>query len=183
MLPLSVGQQSLWTLYRIAPDSAAYNDADALAFTPPPDEPALRAALRDLLSRHDLLRSRFHDGAGEAVRGVGEPDLAELEVRDVPGGDDDPRTALRAAVRAVAAEPLDLARRGPLRAVLLRRSADAVLVLVCHHIAGDATSQRILWRDLLELYRARPEWRRAPGASCGHGRRRHSAGPPRRRTS
>ncbi|WP_165975324.1 condensation domain-containing protein [Actinomadura rubrisoli] len=154
MLALSVGQESLWTLYRVAPDSAAYNDADGLAFRPAPDEAALRAALRDLASRHDLLRSRFHDGPGHAVREVRDPGLVDLEVRDVPGGGD-PRTALRRSVRAIAAEPLDLEGRGPLRAVLLRRPADAVLVLVCHHIAGDATSQRIIWRDLLEFYRAR----------------------------
>ncbi|HEU5023984.1 MAG TPA: condensation domain-containing protein [Spirillospora sp.] len=172
MPALSVGQRSLWTLYRLAPESAAYNDADGLAFAPPPDEAALRAALRDLVSRHDLLRSVFRDtgdgtghgtgseagpdaGPGTVVREVRDPGLVELEVRDVPGGGDDPRAALRTEVRAVAAEPLDLAGRGPLRAVLLRRPSDAVLVLVCHHIAGDATSQRIIWRDLLELYRAR----------------------------
>ena len=155
MLPLSVGQETLWTLYRLAPDSPAYNDVTAVAFSPAPDVAGLRGALHDLLVRHDLLRSRFSDGSWGAGRQIADAGLAELEVRDIPSdGTGDVRTALWSDVRSIGVQPLDLGC-GPLRAVLLRRPADAVLVLVCHHIAGDATSQRIIWRDLLEYYQCR----------------------------
>jgi Condensation domain len=155
VLALSVGQEALWTIYRLAPASAAYNDAEAVVFRPAPDVTALRRALRDLAVRHDLLRSRFREEAGVPAREVCSPDLVELEVTELPGGGGDPRPDLRAAAIALAARPLAITEQGPLRAVLVRRGADAMLVLACHHIASDATSSWLLWRDLLEFYRAR----------------------------
>jgi hypothetical protein len=156
VLPLSVGQESLWTIYRLAPGSAAYNDGEAVVFRPSPDRAALRGALRDLAARHDQLRSVFTDASGTPGREVRDPDLIELETLDLPGpGSPDPRPELRAAAIGLAAQPLAISDRGPLRAVLVRRGDAAALVLVCHHIAVDATSHWLIWRDLLELYRAR----------------------------
>ena len=148
--PLSVGQQSLWLLYRLEPGSPAYNDAGAGRLTPGPDVAALAQAVHHLGQRHEMLRSRFIEIDGIPTR-IEEQSGTVLEVRRVGGMDE--ATLLR-AVNALARQPFDLERTGPLRIVLLQRESDAVLVVVNHHIATDAASQWIMWRDLLDSYAA-----------------------------
>src|SRR5690606_20238629 len=64
-LPLSLPQQRLWFLNRFAPESSAYNIAFALRVDGPLHLDALRAALVDLVERHEVLRTVFpEDGAG-----------------------------------------------------------------------------------------------------------------------
>lgn len=149
--PVSAGQHALWMLHRLAPDSAAYNDAGAARFTPSPDIPALRAAVEIVTTRHDLLRSRFVDDDGLPARVI-DPDGPGLAVVDV--GDIDDR-ALCAMVGAAANEPYELAGGGTARFRLFRRGdRDAVLLCGNHHIASDAASQFVLWRDLLTVHGA-----------------------------
>lgn len=148
--PISVGQQALWTLHRLAPDSAAYNDAGAARFAGPVDVPALAGAVQFVEQRHDLLRSRFVDDDGWPVRVV-DPAGPGLDVTEVGPVDD---ATLIDLVAAGAVEPYDLAA-GTARFRLFRRAAgDAVLLSGNHHIASDAASQFVLWRDLLSAYRA-----------------------------
>ncbi|MDT0323918.1 condensation domain-containing protein, partial [Streptomyces millisiae] len=67
-----------------------------------------------------------------------------------------------------AREPFDLVSDIPLRARLFTSAADEhVLLLVAHHIAGDAWSERLLLRDLSTAYAARhaggaPRWEPLP---------------------
>lgn len=155
-LPISVGQHALWMLHRLAPGSAAYNDAGAARFIPEPSVSALAEAVEVVTERHDLLRSRFVEDDGVPVRLV-DATGPGLRVDDV--GDIDDRQ-LADLVATVAGQPYDLAR-GTARFRLLRRDAgDAVLVCGNHHIASDAASQFVLWRDLLVAYQARSAGRR-----------------------
>ncbi|MGD1225758.1 MULTISPECIES: condensation domain-containing protein [Streptomyces] len=151
-LPLSVGQEGLWLLQRLAPDSATYNLAGGARMTPAPDPEILGRAVRALTDRHPMLRSRYTETDGQpcrVVEAVGA--LGELTVREVPDATDEELDAL---VRAEVRRPFRLDTEGPFRAVLLRRRDDAVALVVTHHIATDAFSQWLLWRDLLQAYEA-----------------------------
>ena len=53
VLPLSFAQQRLWFLDQLAPESAAYNVADAYRVRGRLDVGALSAALSDLVVRHE----------------------------------------------------------------------------------------------------------------------------------
>ncbi|MEE6263986.1 condensation domain-containing protein [Plantactinospora sonchi] len=144
---LSMGQEALWFLYRMAPESAAYNVVLAVRIRTAVDPARLDRALTAVAERHDVLRSTIVDQAGPPVRRIGPADRVRLAVRSTPAEE------FVAVARAVAAEPFRLEREVPLRAVLLRAEADdAVLVLVTHHIASDATSQWLLARDLFRAY-------------------------------
>ena len=148
---LSVGQESLWLLYRLAPDSAAYNDVGAVLFAPVPDLPALTRAVAAVADRHEQLRSRFVEVGDRPVRVPMPPGSARLELRDVPGVSDGELADLAAREGQ---RPFELATAGPFRALLLRRETDAALVLCAHHIATDAYSVHLIWRDLAEAYLA-----------------------------
>ncbi len=147
---LSIGQQSLWVLHQLSPEASAYNDAGAGLISPPPVVSTLRRAVEAVQQRHEMLRSVFTEQDGVPVRLVRDRG-AELQVIDASGMGE---ARVRAAAREAALRPFDLAGSGAVRFVLFTRQDDAVLVIGNHHIATDATSQWLIWRDLLHAYRS-----------------------------
>ncbi|HVQ95878.1 MAG TPA: amino acid adenylation domain-containing protein, partial [Mycobacteriales bacterium] len=167
-LALSSGQQQMWFLNRLAPDSPEYLVPLALRLHGPLDRAALRAAWERMLHRHEILRTRYELGAGgEPVQLIDEPAPAELPVLDLTDLAAGPAGATGTAeaaeqvearlveqVEAAATMPFDLAREWPVRARLLRLADDDhVLVVVFHHIACDAWSARVFVAELSALYR------------------------------
>ncbi|GGJ02573.1 dimodular nonribosomal peptide synthase [Saccharopolyspora subtropica] len=157
-VPLSFGQQRLWFLNRLEGPSATYNLPLVLRMTGELDVAALRAAIGDVVRRHESLRTVFPDELGEPRQEVLDtaPELAVHQVSDVD-----------AAVAQEAARGFDLARELPLRTVLFEAGDEHVLLVLLHHIAADEWSIRPLVRDLSTAYAARlagtaPDWADLP---------------------
>ncbi|MFD7659194.1 amino acid adenylation domain-containing protein, partial [Actinosynnema sp. NPDC059797] len=156
-LPLSHAQQRLWVLDQVHRGSTAYNSPWALRLRGALDVPALRAALTDVVDRHESLRTTFPEIDGAPVQRVldAAPDLVVTAVA---------ADEVDAAVAAASAHAFDLAAEPPLRAHLLAVAPEEhVLVLVLHHIASDGWSKGPLLRDLAAAYTARvsgasPDW-------------------------
>ncbi|HEY4426357.1 MAG TPA: amino acid adenylation domain-containing protein, partial [Pyrinomonadaceae bacterium] len=149
--PLSYGQQSLWFLQQLAPESVAYNIASAIKIKTKADVAALRSAFQSLVDRHAALRTTFSAVHGKAVQHVYEHATVSFETVDASLWDDG---ALAERLRAEAHRPFDL-EHGPLLRALLFSLADEeqVLLVVAHHIVIDFWSLAILMRELGELYR------------------------------
>ncbi|MGA4838434.1 amino acid adenylation domain-containing protein [Streptomyces sp. G45] len=156
-VPLSFAQQRLWFIDRFEGPSATYNTPFPLRLRGALDTGALAAAVRDVVVRHESLRTVFaEDDTGTPYQRV----LPAAEVRlDVPV-EDVPADGVRAAIAAFSAHRFDLAREIPVRAVLLRvADDDHVLALMTHHIASDGSSMTPLFRDLTTAYAARRDGR------------------------
>ncbi|MFJ9041499.1 amino acid adenylation domain-containing protein [Streptomyces sp. NPDC102406] len=156
MIPLSFAQRRLWFMDRFEGPSPTYNGAFALRLTGELDVPALRAALCDLVERHEALRTVIVEGDDgvphQQVIALGERPF-ELGLVEVAGEEE-----RAAAVDAVATEVFDLAADIPLRARLVRSApGEHTLVVVAHHIAVDGESFGPLFRDLTTAYAARRE--------------------------
>lgn len=156
--PLSYGQRQLWFLHQLGGADPTYNIPLELRMRGRVDGAALRAALADLLARHEVLRAVVDD------RDPDEPALRVLAAAEVdPGprrhlvGSDD----LDAAVSAAARHDFDLTVEPPLWTELFEVDGgrESVLLLVLHHIAGDEWSLRPLVDDLAAAYEARRQGR------------------------
>ncbi|HEY1569876.1 MAG TPA: amino acid adenylation domain-containing protein, partial [Pseudonocardiaceae bacterium] len=160
-MPLSPAQARLWFLTRTR-SADAYAAPMARRLRGPLDVTALRAAIGDLVDRHETLRTRFPERDGEPHQWVEPAGLSALSV--VPCTEDD----LPELLDAEATRPFDLAAEVPFRAVLFAvASDDHVLLLVLHHIATDGWSSGPLLRDLSTAYTARrdgaaPDWAPLP---------------------
>ncbi|PAZ13584.1 non-ribosomal peptide synthetase, partial [Streptomyces sp. SA15] len=165
-LPLTAAQRRMWALHRMQGPGATYNLPCAFRLTGAPDRHALEEALRDVVRRHGILRTRYPETDGEPVQEVLPPHAADRLALVTRATAED---TLPADLTRAARIPFDLAADLPLRATLfeLPPALDGrpvhVLLLVLHHIAGDGWSLRPLLRDLGHAYTARrlghtPQW-------------------------
>ncbi|MEU0179538.1 amino acid adenylation domain-containing protein, partial [Streptomyces massasporeus] len=163
-IPLSPAQRRLWFLNRFEGPNASYNLPLALRLTGELDPAVLRAALGDVVARHESLRTVFPEVDGRPCQSVLPADAAApaLPVTDLT------EDTLHGALAEAAAEGFDLTRQTPLRARLFRISgSDHVLLVVVHHIAGDGWSLAPFARDLGIAHDARrsgraPDWAPLP---------------------
>ncbi|MEU3465660.1 amino acid adenylation domain-containing protein [Streptomyces sp. NPDC006733] len=165
VLPLSFAQRRLWFLNRMEAQRPAYNHPVAVRLSGRLDRAALRAALHDVIARHDALRTVFPEVSGEPRQHVvefAEHDTLDLPVRAVDA------ERLPAALVEAARAGFDLATELPLRAALFAVGPDDhVLLLSLHHIVCDGWSMAPLARDLGTAYAARrrgaaPGWTPLP---------------------
>jgi amino acid adenylation domain-containing protein len=154
-LPLSFAQQRLWFLEQLAPGSPLYNMPLAVRTRGGLRLPALAAALREIVRRHEALRTRFPATDGSPVQVVAEEAAFELAQVDLSALAPDGREIeARRLLAGAARRPFDLAMGPLLRALLLRLDEDeAVLFLNLHHIVADGWSIGVLLQELSVLYR------------------------------
>ena len=159
VLPLSYAQLRMWFLAGLEDTGAAYHIPVAVQISGPLDTAALEAALGDVATRHESLRTVFPAPGGVPRQQVLDPAarVLPLTIRRLDPGQ------VAGAVTAAAAAPFDLAGQLPWRAELLVTGpSEAVLVIVVHHIATDGWSMQVLGRDISAAYAARAAGR-APG--------------------
>ncbi|MFC5943070.1 non-ribosomal peptide synthetase [Micromonospora harpali] len=154
--PTSFAQGRLWLLSQLEGERSAYNVLVPLRFRGDLDAAALTDAVTALVARHEVLRTVYRAEAGEPVQVVRPAEVVPVPLTDLSAlTDDDREEALDAAFEDAETRPFDLAEGPVLRARLLRVAADEhVLLLSVHHIAIDAPSTPVLYRDLAALYRA-----------------------------
>ncbi|WP_078326599.1 non-ribosomal peptide synthetase, partial [Mycobacteroides salmoniphilum] len=167
VIPLSFSQRRLWFLDQLHGASPVYNMAVALRLSGQLDLDALGAALSDVVSRHESLRTVFRDEEGVPYQLVLAAESAEFgwEVVDATAWSP---AQLDEAIGVAARHTFDLAAEIPMHAKLFTVSGDEhVLVATVHHIAADGWSVAPLMRDLTVAYAGRcgghaPEWAPLP---------------------
>ncbi|MER7769854.1 condensation domain-containing protein [Kitasatospora sp. NPDC096140] len=157
LFPLSYTQEWVWWNSRLQPASPMYNVAATLRLDGPLDSALLDRVLREIVTRHEILRTGFHVLGRTAVQAAEEPPagplITEHDLRGVPQERREAETL--ALVGQERARPFVLAEGRLLRALLLRTSDDtALLALTTHQIAFDDWSIGVLVREVGELYAA-----------------------------
>ncbi|WP_241788182.1 amino acid adenylation domain-containing protein, partial [Streptomyces sp. PRh5] len=175
MVPLSFAQRRLWFLDRLQGPNSTYNISLSPRLSGRLDVAALRAALGDVVARHESLRTCFSQVDGEPYQRITPADevVVDLPLTTVTAEE------LPTRMERLVHHAFDLAAELPIRAELFAtvsqspaqgENADGdewILCLVMHHIAVDGWSMGPLWRDLSVAYAARcagcaPEWEPLP---------------------
>jgi hypothetical protein len=163
-IPLSFAQKRLWFLHKLEGPNAIYNMGLAQRLEGKLNEAALKAALHDLIVRHETLRTIIPDTADVPGQKILDAETIHLDLNLQEVEEADLASCLDQAAR----HNFNLTCEIPLRVWLFRLAPERhVLLLLLHHIACDGASLAPLWSDLTEAYEARergesPKWTPLP---------------------
>ncbi|HEX4721473.1 MAG TPA: condensation domain-containing protein [Pseudonocardiaceae bacterium] len=121
------------------------------------DSAALRAALLDVVVRHEALRTSIVRDVDQPYQLVHPPQTPELLEYALDDSDQRPRDVLaHLFVNQIESGRCPVDEQPLLRAALGRfDDQDAVLVLYAHHTVSDGWSLQLIVRDLVQFYAAR----------------------------
>ncbi|MDP2225168.1 amino acid adenylation domain-containing protein, partial [Nitrosomonas sp.] len=156
-IPLSFAQERLWFLSQLVPEGAAYSEAGAIELAGKLNIAALELALREIVLRHEILRTTF---VAQENGYVQQMIAAEFDVKikyinlDVLS----PERQLDQITQGISNEvrqPFNLSS-GPLIRFTLFQLSDEKHILLAglHHIIADAWSIRLLIKELSTIYSA-----------------------------
>ncbi len=152
---LSPQQRHLWSLLQ-AGDERQYRAQCAILIEGSINLRILKAVLRDLSDRYEILRTTFNCPHGTKVplQGVNELNAPRIEEYDLSTWDSSRQEAeIEALFQEVGRIPFDLANGPVLRISLLALAADRHILLVnAPSLCMDAASLRILVREISRRY-------------------------------
>ncbi|NBD13886.1 non-ribosomal peptide synthetase, partial [Corallococcus silvisoli] len=153
--PSTEPQREVWTGVQMGPDaSAAFNESMSVRLHGPLDVESLRAALQDLMERHEALRTTFSaDGLTLCVAATTPFPLEVLALDALSSSERDARVGELLAHEVETPLPLET---GPLLRPRLARlgAQEHLLTLTAHHIVCDGWSMAVMLRDLATFYSA-----------------------------
>ena len=148
-VPLSLQQERVWFFEQLSPGNLAYNFQATVSLHGEVNTEALRAALDEIVRRHEILRTAFVTVDGVAMQQPVAGVQAPLRILDVPAERADE------VVAAEVRKPFDLNAPPLARWLLLRHAAgENTFVHVEHHFVHDGWSLSVLLSELSALYQA-----------------------------
>jgi len=152
---LSLAQRRLWVVEQFASASGAYGMPLALRFDGELSVPLLVASLRQLVQRHEVLRTAYvADEEGDPQALISAEVAVDLPLLDLSALDPVEREARVAeAVEQNARTPISLLKAPLLRGQVLRLGpTEHVVLFAMHHIISDGWSMSILSNEMVEVY-------------------------------
>ena len=164
-IPLTHAQQRQWVLAQLDPNNPAYNIPVAVNVDGPLPLVNLEKAFEVLCARHEVLHTRYAVTLEGTPRGKLDPSQT-INVRLVDLSKEDSESqesTLHKLLAEEARKPFDLGTAPLLRVLCVKISQTRhVIMLVMHHMVGDAWSLRILLRELFTLLQENPTSVRLP---------------------
>ncbi|MBT3388620.1 MAG: AMP-binding protein, partial [Desulfobacula sp.] len=149
--PLSRGQEALYFVHELNPQSAAYNIGFAIRILSELDIEAMQKALQALIERHANLRTSFaKQEDGKLIQNVYAYTKVHFEKIDASNWDE---SGLKRKVQKAHEIPFDLSKASFFRAHLFMKSEkDHVLLITIHHTVFDGWSFWMVLGELEKLY-------------------------------
>ena len=148
---LSIGQEALWYVEQLAPDSPAYGLAMCIGVRPRLDQVLIDKSFQYVVARHDSLRTFFPADTSGPIAETATPEEFKLTFVEATAWSE---AEFRRELDNEANSTFDLACAPLIRVHLYRRKDRDVILLHVHHIIADATSVAIVVEQLLEAYLA-----------------------------
>ena len=150
--PLSYGQKALWFLWKLEPNSSAYNLSYSCRISSEINHNFLRETWQIVCDRHPLLHSIFIQGETEPVQKIIYSQKLDFQVVDFSNFSS---SELEQKVKSESQRPFDLENQPVIRLRLFNLSvSEHILLLTIHHIAVDGWSMGILTKEFKLIYKA-----------------------------
>jgi hypothetical protein len=172
LFPASTGQRLMWALERARGSEGALNVVQIFRIRGALDVGLLASCLREVVSRHDALRTTFASEGRHLAQKVSATEHLDLSaaVRTVGLAESaDGLADVGSRVARIRAEEsryrFNLRQEIPIRGRIDRLTAtDHLLTVNCHHVATDGWSSRVLLDDVWGLYAWHEGMRAVPPA-------------------
>ena len=153
-LPVSFAQERLWLLHQLSPENPCYHQPIVFRFIGSLNVPVLEQSIREVLRRHEALRTCFRIIKEQPVQII-HPEvdfsLSILDFTNIPN----PESQIQDCLIKEIQKPFNLSTGLLLRATLVQLSEEEnVLLFTMHHIACDGWSEGVLLKELSLLYEA-----------------------------
>jgi len=154
--PPSFAQQRLWFIDQFEPGNPFYNLPAAVLLKGRLNVVVLELSFKEIVRRHEALRTTFATVDGQPVQVVGEKFNFRLQVLDLQQlAETEREEKVKQLATEEASKPFDLSKGPLLRASLLQLDAEKyVLLLTLHHIIFDCWSIGVFLQELAALYEA-----------------------------
>lgn len=156
IFPLSFAQQRLWFLDRLQQGNNAFNIFQPVRLTGKLDVAALEQSFKEVVKRHEILRTNFALVEGQTSQIIHSSDTFNVSIIDLQQLSPD-----RIEIEAIALAQkesqysFNLAKESLIRVTLLKLSeTEHKLLLTLHHIVADGWSIGVLIREIKALYEA-----------------------------
>ncbi len=148
-LRLSFAQERLWFLSRYETAESLYNVPVALHLQGRLNKNALQASLKEIVARHEVLRTSFPEADGVPIQKIAP--APDLPIPVIETTESEAPELLQRQARL----PFNLATGPVMRATLFQLGPqEHILLVVLHHIACDGWSLGIMLQELTEIYNA-----------------------------
>ncbi|MEH2088955.1 non-ribosomal peptide synthetase [Nostoc sp.] len=148
--PLSYGQEAIWFIYQIDPDSIAYNIFITVKINSYLNIAIVNRVWNKIIEHHPILRTTYTSHEGKPVQQINQKQKFNLEITDASNWNQD---HLKEKIFAITDRPFNLEKDSVLRVNLFTISAkEHILLLTMHHIAGDMWSFDLLLSEFQALY-------------------------------
>ncbi len=150
--PLSANEKALWFMYRMNPNSSAYNMAYAVKLSAGTHGEAVNAAFKKLIESHSILSCPYDERDGEAIQWLNKP--TSPSIARAYKNNQKPEQ-IKKILCGKADVPFSLESGELCRAFLLENNTekgiDCYLLMTVHHIVADFISFEQLRKDFLAL--------------------------------
>ena len=148
--PLSPAQKRLLVMQQLDPASTHYNMPQFLPLDHTPDLERLNRTFRQLIRRHESLRTSFCHVDDQPVQRVCDDVSFEVSVYPLRLSND--RSRLNAMMEEFV-QPFDLSRPPLLRVEVVKMDGGGSMIMVdMHHVIADGNSLGVLQREFSTLY-------------------------------
>ncbi len=155
--PMSYFQQRIWFLDQLSPDTPIFNCQKCLRIDGPVNPDILQDSLREVIRRHEILRTRFEHTNQHLVQVVSKDVFFEMSVIDLTSLPPEEQSGeVQRMGQEACLRPFDLHTPPLIRVSLFQLGPnDSVLMIIMHQIVTDWWSGGILLKEISHLYSSR----------------------------
>ncbi|KAL6857742.1 putative Hybrid PKS-NRPS biosynthetic cluster [Amphichorda felina] len=153
--PLSSYQSRLWFLHNISADQNTLHFVGSFLLKGRPQLATLQAALDEMASRNDSLRTIYFEGDSFAEQTTADKFQSQIAFEDITAADDDVEAALAKGTERLRSLPIDIESGQSVNACLFKVGEDDyTLVFSLHHINLDNGSTKTFLDQFTQIYDA-----------------------------